>query len=253
MNSRRNDRLIGNRTDYSLLDDINQARPALGSPAVCIIQVGRQAGKPFSRNLYDARRNKPKGQRYAAKNSEIAKPQRSNGVRSLERCSARTGQHGHCGGPSRAEHIKAVPTTKTRSIMKRDLLKRQVLFLVKLTQRGSTSARVRSARIIDVSARSTDLEVRQSELDSPPGNASHHRSLLLSGKPSLGLNGLESRIEGRMACPHCPHVSSWELIGGLTSPGLQGHSGGIAIARCRVCLGEFVFFALCWLSQPARW
>jgi hypothetical protein len=36
--------------------------------------IGWQGGKPLSPHLYDARRNKPKGQRYAAKNDKIAKP-----------------------------------------------------------------------------------------------------------------------------------------------------------------------------------
>ena len=39
LNSWEDDELAEIELTYSLLDDINQARPAFGRPAVCIIQV----------------------------------------------------------------------------------------------------------------------------------------------------------------------------------------------------------------------
>ena len=39
MDSREDDELAEIELTYSILDDINQARPAFGRPAVCIIQV----------------------------------------------------------------------------------------------------------------------------------------------------------------------------------------------------------------------
>jgi hypothetical protein len=41
LDSREDDRLTEIELIYSILDDINQARPAFGRPAVCIIQVER--------------------------------------------------------------------------------------------------------------------------------------------------------------------------------------------------------------------
>ena len=41
MDSREDDELAEIELTYSILDDINQARPAFGRPAVCIIQVTR--------------------------------------------------------------------------------------------------------------------------------------------------------------------------------------------------------------------
>ena len=39
LDSREDDELAEIELTYSILDDINQARPAFGRPAVCIIQV----------------------------------------------------------------------------------------------------------------------------------------------------------------------------------------------------------------------
>jgi len=42
LDSREDDELQEIELTYSILDDINQTRPAFGTPAVCIIQVGRK-------------------------------------------------------------------------------------------------------------------------------------------------------------------------------------------------------------------
>jgi hypothetical protein len=42
LDSREDDGLAEIELTYSILDDINQARPAFGRPAVCIIQVSIQ-------------------------------------------------------------------------------------------------------------------------------------------------------------------------------------------------------------------
>ena len=43
LDSQEDDGLAEIELTYSLLDDINQARPAFGRPAVCIIQVNANA------------------------------------------------------------------------------------------------------------------------------------------------------------------------------------------------------------------
>jgi hypothetical protein len=43
LDSREDDELAEIELTYSILDDINQARPAFGSPAMCIIQVQQES------------------------------------------------------------------------------------------------------------------------------------------------------------------------------------------------------------------
>ena len=51
MDSREDDELAEIKLTYSILDDINQARPAFGRTAVCIIQVQSGDLKPGDRLL----------------------------------------------------------------------------------------------------------------------------------------------------------------------------------------------------------
>ena len=46
LDSREDDELAEIELTYSILDDINQARPAFGRSAVCIIQVESSAASP---------------------------------------------------------------------------------------------------------------------------------------------------------------------------------------------------------------
>jgi hypothetical protein len=48
LDSREDDELAEIELTYSILDDINQARPAFGSPAMCIIQVLRNNASDMS-------------------------------------------------------------------------------------------------------------------------------------------------------------------------------------------------------------